>query len=109
MEDFRIIYRILKILHDAMDHEVFDRRLLDAEVLGISETKRNRLLDMLSKEGYISGIKPLWADGAEAPTYVYLNAPAITMKGLEYLDDNSLMKKAAAMAKGIIDAASKFV
>lgn len=109
MEDFRVIYRILKVLHDAMDYEVFDRRLLDAKVLGISELKRNRLLCMLLQEGYITGIELIWADGADAPIYINLRSPSLTMKGLEYLDDNSLMKKAAAMAKGIVDAAAKLI
>ena len=32
---------------------------------------------------------------------VALTRPEITLKGLEYLEENSLMKKAANLAKGI--------
>ena len=34
---------------------------------------------------------------------VALTRPEITLKGLEYLEENSLMRRAADMAKGIID------
>ena len=31
------------------------------------------------------------------------STPRITLKGLEYLQENSLMKKAAELAKGVAD------
>lgn len=34
---------------------------------------------------------------------VSLTRPEITLKGLEYLEENTLMKKAASLAKGIKD------
>jgi len=34
---------------------------------------------------------------------VALTRPEITLKGLEYLEENTLMKKAANLAKGIKD------
>ena len=36
---------------------------------------------------------------------VALTRPELTMKGLEYLEENGLMKKAAGLAKGIIGTA----
>ena len=55
MQDFRIIYRILKILQQSMDLEEFDCNNLSAERLGLSEPKWSRLMTMLLKAGYISG------------------------------------------------------
>ena len=102
MKDFRTIYAILKVLADAMDAGEVDLRLLDPERLGVSENRRNALLAMLVDEGYIEGVHaPRYADRKDRP--VYLMRPSITLKGLEYLEENSMMRKAADIAKGIID------
>ena len=55
MEDFRIIYKIIRILQKAMDLEEFDSEELSAEALGLTVPKWSRLMAMLLKEGYISG------------------------------------------------------
>lgn len=102
MEDFRIIYRILKILQKAMDLEEFDRQNLSAEVLGLSLPKWSRIMSMLLREGYITGGET-WNSMTQSYPRVVLTRPEITLKGLEYLEENSLMKKAADLAKGIID------
>lgn len=39
MEDFRIIYRILRILQKSMDLEEFDQNSISAEALGLSDPK----------------------------------------------------------------------
>ena len=52
MEQFKQIYRILSILHNAMDLEEWDSKLLSPEGLGISLPKWSRLMAMLLKEGY---------------------------------------------------------
>lgn len=55
MDDFRIIYKILRILQNSMDLEEFDRNSISAEALGLSVPKWSRLMAMLLKEGYITG------------------------------------------------------
>jgi len=55
MEQFKQIYRILSILHKAMDLEEWDSKLLSPESLGISLPMWSRLMAMLLKEGYIMG------------------------------------------------------
>lgn len=55
MEQFKQIYRILSILHKAMDLEEWDSKLLSLESLGISLPMWSRLMAMLLKEGYIMG------------------------------------------------------
>ena len=52
MEQFKQIYRILSILHKAMDLEEWDSTLLSPEGLGISLPKWSRLMAMLLKEGF---------------------------------------------------------
>lgn len=104
MEDFRIIYKILRILQKAMDLEEFDSEELSAEALGLTVPKWSRLVAMLLKEGYISGGQT-WNTMDCGYPKVALTRPELTMKGLEYLEENGLMKKAAGLAKGIIGTA----
>lgn len=104
MEDFRIIYKILRILQKAMDLEEFDSEELSAKALGLTVPKWSRLMTMLLEEGYISGGET-WNTMDCGYPKVALTRPELTMKGLEYLEENGLMKKAAGLAKGIIGTA----
>ncbi|MFR4439029.1 MAG: YjcQ family protein [Hungatella sp.] len=100
MDDFRLIYQILRILQKSMDLEEFDTETLSAEALGLSVPKWSRIMTMLLNERYISGGQTWNAMDCSYPK-VALTRPEITLKGLEYLEENSLMKKAANLAKGI--------
>lgn len=100
MDDFRLIYKILRILQKSMDCEEFDREALSAERLGLTEPKWSRIMAILLNEGYISGGQTWIAMDCGYPR-VALARPEITLKGLEYLEENSLMKKAANLAKGV--------
>mgnify|MGYP002756345530 FL=1 len=101
MEQFKQIYRILSILHKAMDLEEWDSELLSPESLGISLPMWSRLMAMLLKEGYITGGEA-WGSFDVSYPKVKLSRPEITLKGLEYLEENSLMKKAGEMLKEVI-------
>ena len=105
MQDFRIIYNILRILQRSMDLEEFDKDSLSPERLGLSVPKWSRIMAMLINEGYISGAETWNAADCGYPR-VMLTRPEITLKGLEYLETNSLMRKAADLARGIIDIAT---
>lgn len=102
-EDFRTIYKILSILQKSMDYEHVDIRRLSADNLGITESKRKALLGMLLKNGYIEGFQMIQYIGDQAPNIEGLEGIRITLKGLEYLEENSLMQKAARLAKGIAE------
>ncbi len=102
MDDFRLIYRILRILQKSMDCEEIDREILSAERLELSVPKWSRIMTMLLNEGYIAGGQTWNAFDCGYPK-VTLTRPEITLKGLEYLEENTLMKKAANLAKGIKD------
>ena len=101
MEQFKQIYRILSILRKAMDLEEWDSKLLSPESLGISLPMWSRLMAMLLKEGYITGGEA-WGSFDVSYPKVKLTRPEITLKGLEYLEENSLMKKAGEMIKEVI-------
>ena len=102
-EDFRTIYRMLSILQKSMDYEHVDIRRLSADNLGITESKRKVLLGMLLKNGYVEGFQVIQYIGNHAPNIEGLEGIRITLKGLEYLEENSLMQKAARLAKGIAE------
>lgn len=108
MDDFRIIYKILRILQNSMDLEEFDRNSISAGALGLSVPKWSRLMAMLLKEGYITGGET-WNDMDCGYPRVALSRPELTLKGLEYLEENSLMKKAADLAKGIVGTAANMI
>lgn len=99
-EEFTIIYRILKILKDTMDLEKFDNNMLSAESLKILIPKWSRIMALMVQEGYITGID-VWNSMDCRYPRVGMVRPEITLKGLEYLEQNGLMKRAANIAKGI--------
>lgn len=102
-EQFKVIYKMLSILAKSMDYPEFDAERLSAESLGVSEPMRLRLLEMLLKKGYIEGIQIRKYIDESYPVVVGMENIQITMDGLAYLEENSLMKKASDIAKGIID------
>lgn len=85
-----------------MDVVDFDKQLISHESLGISENRWTRIMEMLVNEGYITGVRLIKADGQTIP-FVRIMDVTITLKGLEYLEENSLMKKAANLVKGVAD------
>lgn len=104
MSDFKIIYKLLKALRDAMDCEQFDMQRVAPEVLGVSKERLEALLLLLANEGYITGLKTVQFDGMMHPKVMLsMSRPQITLKGLEYLEENSLMNKAAALLRGVVD------
>ena len=102
MDNFKVIYKILRYLETMMDVSEPDMSPITAESLGLSQERWSNIMEMLIRNGYI--------EGAGAKRYVRtplvisnLERARITLKGLEYLQENSLMKKAANIAKGITE------
>lgn len=108
MDNFAIIYKILKALEKAMDYEEFDINSISAECLGISQTRWEKIIIMLAKSGYIEGVLYDQCMNDYSPHLVKPILPVITLKGLEYLSENSAMKKAANFVKGIKDTVPGF-
>lgn len=106
MDDFRAIYRILKTLSRAIDEEEFDPACLSAEALKVSERRRNALLVMLVENGYVEGVEAVrYRSSADPWPRARLVAPRITLKGLEYLQENAIMRRCADAALGVADRA----
>ena len=55
----------------------------------------------MATEGYITGLSIKRSTDGEICCSV--SNPRITLKGLEYLQENSIMQKAANLAKGVAD------
>lgn len=101
MDNFRVIYRILKYLEAAMDCDEFDADAISPARLKVTESRLEQLLIMMQDEGYIRGLVVTQSLGDSKRHIAEPICPSITISGLEYLEENSLMKKAANAAKGI--------
>ena len=99
MDNFKIIYKILNTLEKSMDLEEFDTDLLSSESLKVSQERLNKYLLILYEAGYINGVSIKRVITGE--TKVNISNMAITLKGLEYLADNSIMQRIYNTAKGV--------
>ena len=103
MDNFKAIYRILKELDRHKGDEDFDVGCILPEALRVPETDWEQLMIELARAGYVNGVSYTKALGDKFPHLAYPIAPRITLKGMEYLAENSMMQKAANLAKGIVD------
>lgn len=93
MDDFKAIYRILKALDSGLDLDEPSPEAYSAERLGITGNRRDNLLWMMQREGYVDGVTR--ADYHDGTSHVDASGIRITIKGLEYLHGNSMMERAA--------------
>lgn len=100
-DNFKCIYKILRTLEKAMDYPEFDISQIDHNRLGVSKERWARYLEMMADIGYIKGIK-VYCD-ITGETVVENVDVRITLKGLEYLTDNSIMQRLYKATKGIKD------
>lgn len=103
MDNFKAVYRILTALEKAMDLPEFDISQIGANALGVSEQRWARYLEMMADVGYIKGVsikKDIMGE-----YMVDTDEIRITLKGLEYLQENSIMQRIYKAAKGIKDIA----
>lgn len=98
-DNFKFIYKILKALETAMDCPQFDISQISAEKLGVSQERWCRYIEMMLDTGYIKGIR-VYTDCTDE--YCIDNEGIrITLKGLEYLSENTIMQRMYKVAKGI--------
>lgn len=100
-DNFKIIYKILSQLERDMDKPAVDVDAISYEVLCITEYRWLNIIEMLCRDGYIIGVT-INKDINGNRNYNCDNM-AITIKGLEFLKNNSLMQKAYKAAKGLTD------
>ena len=107
MDNFKIIYKILSVLEKSMDLENVDIERISSNNLGISQQRWNKYMEMLLDAGYIKGVTIQKYVTGE--TNVDAEDIRITLKGLEYLSENSIMQKMYKAAKGITDLIPQFL
>ena len=100
MDNFKAIYKILKVLENSMDLEEVNQESINYNNFDISKERYNQILIMLYNKGYITGIKVAKTGGM---TIVNTRNIKITLDGLEYLEENTAMKKIHKTVKGITD------
>lgn len=101
MDNFKAVYRILSALEKAMDLTEFDISQIDAKTIGVSEQRWARYIEMMADVGYIKGIRV--EDSITGGLIIYDDGIRITLKGLEYLQENTVMQRLYKAAKGIKD------
>ena len=94
MDNFKIIYRILKYLEQHLGETNLNLDEISHEQMGISFLRWEALLRMMQEEGYIKGLVYTQSMSDSSPHVATPIRPQITIKGLEYLAENGLMKKA---------------
>lgn len=101
MDNFKAVYKILSALEKAMDLPEFDIMEVGPEKLGVSNERWSRYIEMMADVGYIKGVS-IHRD-ILGEMCVDTENVRITLKGLEYLQENSLMRKIYNAAKGITE------
>ena len=100
-DNFTCIYKILRALEKALDYPEFDIEQISYKVLDISKERWNKYIEMMDDAGYIKGVTIKQYVTGE--TAVICDDICITLKGLEYLTENSIMQRIYKTAKGIKD------
>lgn len=101
MDNFKIIYKILSVLEKSMDLECIDTERISSGNLSISQQRWDKYMEMLLDAGYIKGVSiKKYTDGEMR---VDIENIRITLKGLEYLSENSIMQRMYNATKGITD------
>lgn len=102
MDNFKAIYKLLLALERSMDLPEFDLDSLQLEAMDVTTERLRRYLEMLQDAGLIKN-----ADLYTSVTGdLCLKNPRkirITLKGLEYLQENAIMKRIYNAAKGVAD------
>lgn len=99
MNTLHIAYKILY----SLEHEEkadYMGKLISPAALDVPEDKWLEVLQTLLDEGYISGVKI--GKDVLGNQYVDVKHAKITMKGAEYLSENSVMKKIGQTVTDVI-------
>ena len=98
-----VVYKILQKLDETLDENNPDFTDLSPESLGISKERRNYILEMMQDAGLIKGVNFTRGGNNRAPIMVFLDNMKITLKGIEYLAENSSTAKILRAAREIKD------
>ena len=98
MDNLKIVYKILVGIEASMDSNRFDGTFLEA--LKMSEERRNKILQSMIDDGLIDGFTRVnYAGGYGFKALEH----RLTIKGMEFLQENSAMQKIKNGLKDIKD------
>ena len=104
MDNFKAIYHILTHLERHMDDFSRSMENTSPEQLGVTNERLAAYIEMLTDEGYIKGASI--TKGITGDVIVKYRNMRITLKGLEYLQENSIMQRMHRETKGIVEIVS---
>ena len=99
MTDFKIIYKILRLLDKHKGDESFEYESISAQSMKISYVEWEQMMIELQANGYIRGIVYTQTLSDKFPHIVEPIRPQITLKGMEYLETNGTMAKAKELLR----------
>lgn len=89
---FRIIYCILKELYECMKQGAgIEKEDISYERFGVPYSYRIDIIIQMQEKGFISGVKCRMTKGTGR--IINYDDISITFEGVEYLEENSMMKK----------------
>lgn len=103
MDNFNAIYKILKLLDKHKGDEEFDYEFISAKAMKMKVSDWEQIMIELQMNGFIRGLVYTQDLTNKFPHIVEPIHPQITLKGMEYLANNSFMKKAAEALKMVGD------
>lgn len=96
------VYDVLRAVQTASQYDEIDPGMFAPESIGIKKPALNGVFAMLQREGLIDGVETRRYVGSGRETVVVdWDALCITLKGLQYLEENNAMIRASYEAKGI--------
>lgn len=101
MDNFKAVYKILSSLEAQMDLEQTNIEMISPTALKVSDERWCRYIEMMSDVGYIKGVEMY--DDITGERHIEADRMRITLKGLEYLQENTIMQRMYKLAKGIKD------
>ncbi|MGL4671558.1 MAG: YjcQ family protein [Cetobacterium sp.] len=100
------VYQVLKAIDDSYENNNFNfEETLSLEKLKISERRLNLILEGLVNDNFIIGfsVDEVCFGDDGAPEIIQVSAPRLTISGMDYLENNSSMKKAYNTLKELKD------
>lgn len=97
----RTMYVILKTLLKYAGRQDFSNELISAKKLGVSYDEWSYIMILLQKAGYIDGVVYSQTLSQRFPEIVDISKVGITIDGIEYVEENSTMKKIGEILKEV--------
>jgi len=95
----QLIYKILKTLLKYAGRQDFDNEMISAKKLGVCYDEWSYIMILLQKKGYVDGVIYTQTMSQRFPEVVSIEQVGITIEGIEYVENNSVMQKVGELLK----------